>query len=308
MQDSTSYSRGWRAQLSASAKQRMIELHRTSFWRCAGRGLVAHAIILAALLFFGITQQAHPAIAWAALVPIGLLVAREQRVLELLVHNAAHSNWTRNRKLNDIAATWIAALPGMNSVASYRASHNVHHKEYGSSVDPDRVGFAVLGRLDLTKPWAAAGWMLRYAVQYYRMIGSAPLLVAGFLAWHACFYILPMASVLGIGGALLTWLAGFLLPMMVILQVLRAIAESEEHDYALGSTEFETTISNGGPMHHLFFHPWNDNYHLLHHLYPAMPQFNHVAANRILREEDPNYVKRPLRLQVHGAPVYESRA
>ena len=297
------YPRGYSARLDAAAAKTLKDLHKTRVERMIGRALATHAIIAALMLAFCWLLSVNVAVALLLVLPASVLVAREQRVLELLVHNASHRNWSRNRLLNDIAATMLAGLPMASAISAYWDSHRIHHSEFGSSRDPDRAGFEFLGPLDLADKRGAARWLVRYAIQYYRAIGSSPVYLAGLLAWHIVFYIAPLALLVGTTAAIGAWAALWLLPMLTTLSALRAIAEREEHEYGNGPTEFSATCNNLGPAHRLLFHPWHDHYHLLHHLYPGIPQYNHKQAHRLLMARDPAYRDCPVRLAILGAPV-----
>ena len=297
------FPRGYRAQLGPVAARRLKELHVTQFWRPAGRALATHACAYTLMLAFCWLAAINLALALLLALPAAILMAREMRVLELLVHNASHRNWTRNRPLNDIASALLCGLPMASSIDAYWESHRVHHHEFGSTKDPDRAGFEFLGPLDLVDKRATAKWLVRYAIQYYLAIGASPKFLAASLTWHCAVYILPLSLIAGPALALGAWAALWLFPMLTFLSALRAIAEREEHDYELGTTEFTATFTNIGRAHRILFHPWNDHYHLLHHLYAGMPQFNHVEAHALLMEHDPEYRKCRARIAILGAPV-----
>lgn len=266
------------------------------------RAALAHAIIFTAMCAFALSVE-NPA-CWLTVGAVSLLlVAREQRVLELLVHDASHRNWTRDRAKNDRVSLLVAGMPIASDVAAYWDSHRVHHHEYGSPRDPDWIRFFAAGRPDIGKTWAAARWMLRYAIGYYRTIGSSPKVLARFFLWHAVAYMAPLSLFFGLTDAAIAWCAVWLVSMLTSLPILRAIAELEEHNYSAGATEFETTYTNLGLWHTLLIHPWFDEYHLIHHLYPGIPQFRHPEAHRLLIENDPGYRKLRIRRKILGEPL-----
>ena len=61
-----------------------------------------------------------PALLW---IPINLavlvVIARSQRALECLTHEASHYNWSRNPKLNDLVANMLSAIPVFSTVESF---------------------------------------------------------------------------------------------------------------------------------------------------------------------------------------------
>jgi fatty acid desaturase len=235
------------------------------------------------------------------------VIGRQQRGLELMVHDASHGAWHRsNRWLNNALANIIVAYPVLSSVEAYWASHRIHHGQYGSHIDPCRQRFAAMGlpHLDLSTRWkiamAVVSWLPSYNAAYYKEIGSQELRQwAHFGAWHGIVFIIPAAiffwSYLGhepVGAgalAFLVWVFFWMLPALVFLPVIRSIAESEEHDYDRGQTEFETTYTNNGWLHRLLFHPKKDAFHLIHHMFPNIPERKHQRVHEVLMEHDKKY-------------------
>ena len=177
---------------------------------------------------------------------------------------------------------------------AYGQGHNLpHHKGYGSPSDPDLARYQAHGIED----WNRSAWgpyvhglvvrLPRYVGSYYRAIGSTPRVVATFLGFHGAFFILPLAVLFTPGLALAWWGSFWLMAMLGPLQVLRLIAESEEHVYWRGETEFDTTVTNLGWLHRWLIHPYQDGYHLLHHLFPSIPEFRHKRFHQRLCELDP---------------------
>jgi fatty acid desaturase len=252
----------------------------------------------------------------AALVVYLLILifnARQIRALELLVHDGGHKNWWRSSTAwNNRLTNWFAGYWVCSDVKAYAKGHNgPHHGRFGSSVDPDLARYRELG----IEAWDRSALLPylqdllhrlpRYVGSYYRAIGSTPKILAKFIGFHVVFCIMPLAVGFTTPGmALVLWGGFWLLAMLGPLQVLRLIAESEEHVYQHGETEFDATVSNLGWLHHWLIHPYQDGYHLLHHLFPAIPEFRHKRFHRLLRTLDPiNYGSRYLcRMQVVQEP------
>ena len=234
------------------------------------------------------------------------LIARQQRGLELMVHDASHKAWNRAKPThNNWWANLLVAYPVLSTVQAYWKSHVVHHGRYGSHLDPCRQRFQNMGLvgLDLSTSWkimrAVLRWLPQYNREYYQEIGSLSLSMWGrWAAWHTCVFLLPQAITFlvladySLGVALLVsvflWVIFWMIPATSALTVLRSIAEAEEHDYERGNTEFETTFTNDGPWH-WYFHPKNDRYHLVHHMFPAIPERVHHKVHKLLMEHDPKY-------------------
>jgi fatty acid desaturase len=235
------------------------------------------------------------------------LIARQQRCLELMVHDASHRCWHGNSaRLNNLAANLLVAFPMLSHVERYWRSHRVHHGTYGSDEDPCRRRFRTMGAgdIDLSTHWKLIGAVLRrlprYNMAYYREIGSLSARQWGlFLLWHLLVFVAPLwiglAAAIPAGAypalsiALLAWILVWVVPATVFLPVLRSVAEMEEHDYDLAETEFGTTFTNTGWWHKALIHPRNDAYHLLHHMFPKIPERVHHRVHRLLMAHDPQY-------------------
>lgn len=283
--------------LPEKVRQELKSLEATSLSASIMAAIGGYSVIIASVLITHWVWQTNPiwgAIAYAAAI---LIVARQQRVLELMVHDASHWSWQRqNRSLNDKLADAIVATPSMSTVSGYRRSHFIHHGQFAGDLDPCRKRFAEmgLGLVDLSTRWAITKavlrWLPQYNLAYYKEIGSKSLrILASWAAWHGLVFVAPAAILLGIADAAVLWMMCWLLPSLVVLPVIRSIAEAEEHDYGRGETEFEATFTNNGLLHHILWHPWNDAYHQIHHMFPNISQRHHHKVHRLLMEHDPIY-------------------
>lgn len=79
--------------------------------------------------------------------------------------------------------------------------------------------------------------------------------------------------------------------MFIILPIIRSIAEYDEHNYTKNKNLFDTTFNNLSMIDFLIFHPAGDGYHIIHHLFPAIPWWNQRAAHFYLLKNDENYLK-----------------
>ncbi len=254
-------------------------------------------------------------VAWGVVAYlVGLaLIARQMRGIELMVHDASHWAWDRDNKArNDVLADYFVAYPTMGTTHAYRRGHFIHHGTFAGEQDPCKRRFAEmgLGDVDLSTKWKIAAavlrWLPSYNMTYYTEIGSkSRATLFRWAAWHGVVLLVPMTLIFGFAQALTYWLLFWIVPMLVSLPVLRSIAEAEEHDYEHGETEFESTYTNDGFIHHLLWHPWNDGYHQIHHLYPNISARHHHTVHFLLMKHDPIYRKSPMRYatlqQVHAA-------
>lgn len=256
----------------------------------------------------------------AVLYPVTLvLIARQLRGLEALVHEGSHYNLTRRKRLNDWLVNLAAAYPVFQDVKKFRESHLVHHELLGHEHDPCRIRFFELGwdELDRTSARrflvAVVHKLWAYSASWWRLIGSnLPALAAGTI-WHLIAFILPLALLVSVGVAggagpaelLLrgawVWLAYVGVAFVLVLPPMRFIAEAAKHDYEEGTTTVTGTFSNIGPIHWLL-HPHGDGFHLLHHLDPSIPHHRLKVVHRWLMENDPEYASGRTRHHVLEAP------
>ena len=235
---------------------------------------------------------------WAAALaaPVTLTIAgRAMRGLECLVHEASHYNLTRRRRLNDAIANVLCAWSVLSEVQQYRTSHMIHHRSFGHADDPDRVRNLRLMLEDFDRSSLAAltvGAVRRivpYVPGWWWAIGLDGGTGAKFVAWHVMALWLPLAVLLGPAQAAVFWGLAWGGPGFFALPVIRFIAEAAEHDYLpddADATIFTRTWSNIGAIHRIVFHPHNDGYHAVHHLYPSVPHHKLHRVHRLLAERD----------------------
>lgn len=244
---------------------------------------------------------------WGLALPVQLIailvVARNLRALECLVHEASHLNWNRDKAKNDFWANVICALPLFSTVERYRSQHSSHHRYFATTKDPDffRYQEAKFDDLDRTRilgfTRGIADIVVDYSRLWWRTIGSDRSVLLMGLIWHTVVFLLPLLMIMDGEWEKVLCIWGFyiLIPLLIVLPVLRCIGEAAEHRYKSGEDIFDMTVSNVGLIHAFFFHPHNDGYHLLHHLLPNIPFYRLKKADRFLRVFDAeNYGARNL--------------
>jgi fatty acid desaturase len=218
----------------------------------------------------------------------GAVIARQQRGLELLVHDGSHRAWYRkNPKVNDFLTNVLAAYPSFTDVAQYWVFHKIHHADYGSEQDPCKRRFESMR--SAFEPGGLLPTMVSYATGWYREAARKPAALVRAAAWHLCVFLIPLGMALGWSTALIAWALFWLIPQFAFLPWLRFIAELEEHDYSDGQTESSGTYTNVGWLHTWIVHPLKDGYHLIHHAFPSVPQWKHKALHKLLMEVSPKY-------------------
>ena len=267
--------------------------------------LIAAAIALALLTW--------PS-AW--IVPAIVAIGIAQHGLFILAHEAAHYRLFANRRANDLAGRGLGIVSGI-SMCTYRVTHRLHHNNLYSEEDPDTAihGGYPRGRgylldklvrdllgLNAWKTYAyffgapAINDDTRRAIR--PLDDTSPELRAAARRdrwWVVGFHLAaPLVAWLA-GGvpALAAWLLLWVLPLLTVLQPILRLRAILEHGAVsdLGSplTAARTNRSWGTPLNRLagaVLFPHHVNYHLEHHLYPAVPHYHLPRLHRLLCEKD----------------------
>lgn len=237
-------------------------------------------------------------VAWV-MVPAVLIVATQQHAMFVLAHEAAHYRLFPNRRCNDVVGRLLAACAGL-SMCAYRVVHRLHHNHLYGERDPDIAlhggyprGKAYLVRKLMADVLGLTAWKtyryflgspaanavtgkaqrplddtsaaLRQAARADRWLVAAvqvglPLAAGLFFGWY------------GFAMYLLLWV----LPAVTLLQAILRLRAICEHG-APAATDSplraaRTTLA--GPVLRLILFPHHVNYHVEHHLYPAVPHYH----------------------------------
>jgi len=234
-------------------------------------------------------------------VPVVVLIASRQQACFVLAHDAAHYRLFTARWLNDLVGRLVATPVGI-SMCTYRVVHRLHHNHLYQKQDPDIPlhGGYPRGRAYLLKKLARDLTGLTAYKTYAYFFGApainddadganrplndtSPALrqaarrdrwfVAGF---HLAAPVVAIASGYG-----LAYLVLWLLPLVTVLQAILRFRAILEHG-AVGdlSSPLTAARTNLGPawLRWLLF-PHQVNYHIEHHLYPAIPHYHLPACH-----------------------------
>jgi fatty acid desaturase len=237
----------------------------------------------------------HPLPALLAVVFIGT----QQHAMFVLVHEAAHYRLFRNRTLNDAVGRLLGTVTGI-SMCSYRVVHRLHHNDLYGQNDPDIAlhGGYPRGRAYLLRKLAGdlSGFNAWKTFHYFfgnpalnaqtgaalrPLDDTAPALRRaarrdrwGVVAFHAGAPAAMFA--LGGGSALAVYMVLWLLPIATVVQAILRVRAILEHGAVRDtSSPFTAARTNlAGPLARLFLFPHHVNYHIEHHLFPAVPHYH----------------------------------
>ena len=226
-------------------------------------GLIAAAIALALLTW--------PS-AW--IVPAVAAIGIAQHGLFILAHEAAHYRLFANRTANDLVGRAVGMTGGV-SMCTYRVTHRLHHNNLYSEEDPDTAihGGYPRGR----------GYLLDKLLRD----------LAGLNAWKTFAYFFGAPAINADTQRAIRPLddtsPSCALTVLQPVLRLRAILEhGAVEDLGSPLTAARTNRTWGAPLNLLAratLFPHHVNYHLEHHLYPAVPHYHLPRLHRILRDK-----------------------
>ncbi len=251
------------------------------------QGLGVHILTGACLAAASSLMTSDSVWAIPAIVVSALVLAPGWRGLENLIHGAAHCDIGGkpgyggvSRKANDAIGNALFAAPLMQDVKAFRDNHNSpHHGGFDGDRDPCRTRMEAHPETREDKLPSAGVTVTRLPHElsgFYRTVGSESGFTLRALAWHLAVYILPFAAIFGLTTAFVAWIGLFSILFSLTLPLVRAVAESGEHDYrqsARGLSVAERTFSHHGVGNELC-HLFGDAHHVEHHLFSDVPQYN----------------------------------
>jgi len=230
------------------------------------------------------------------------IIGSRQHALLSLMHESAHFRLFKSRFWNDAIGNLFAAYPIFWDMYGYRENHFQHHKYVNTEKDPDwqrkvdhpdwkfpnskdyvrrlfaryLYGFALLENFRFSLVMSG-----HWPAQKLQRKGQIPTLLQKLLYYGA------IVGALAYAGALTEFAVYWLIPYYFIfpfIQKFRSIAEHFALPYTHELNQTRNVITN--PIEAFFFGPHNLNYHLDHHLFPTVPNYNLPAFNKILKQHD----------------------
>ena len=236
------------------------------------------------------------------LLPLALLmIGSRQRALATLLHEAAHGALCRSKRLERFLGTWCAGYLIFQTWGSYKRSHTLdhHHKLGDPEQDPDYRYYRQSGVFETrSRLHFAMAYLIRPLFCLNAPASLRYLLVnrlvlnrntSELVAVLVCQGLLAATLTVAVGpeGYLLYWL----LPYLTTFQALTWFIELAEHYpiVAHAQSNLQATRNRfSHPLEHFFTGMHGENFHLVHHLFPAIPYWNLKNAHRVLLG-DPSY-------------------
>ena len=287
----------------------LASLTELNDWRSLAAVTLTGGIIAVAMAFAVVVWPSP----WVALAVV--IIGIEQHALFILAHESAHYRLFRSRLLNDALGRAIGMTSGI-SMCTYRVIHRLHHNNLYTEEDPDTAihggyprGVAYLWKklaqdlaglnawktfayffgapainaatnralrpLDDTSPaLRAAARKDRWAVLTLQL--GAPLAAFSFAGAHG----------------LTLYLVLWVLPLVTVLQPILRLRAIAEHGGVTDLTSPLTAArcnrtcgSAANLIGRALLFPHHVNYHLEHHLYPAVPHYRLAELHRLLQSK-----------------------
>lgn len=236
---------------------------------------------------------------WCYMVclPFYLLAAASLHGISLFTHEGVHSVLSSNPHWNRLLSI-LCALPVLQNYSAYKVLHLKHHKYLGIEGDPDHY-----------KNYTQWNWLV-FAMHWGRLLLGYPAYImaipilgfrqgnVGQRVWIGIEVVLLGLIVTAVVRSPIPTdllIHGWLIPMLLINTMvnIRGMSQhtllEQESDVIRGT---RTILTN--PVTRFFM--CNENYHLEHHLYPAVPWYNLPRLHQEIKDE----------LALRGAPYIPS--
>lgn len=229
-----------------------------------------------------------------------LIIGARMHALAILMHDASHFRFMKNRKWNDTLTNFTIMYPIFSSVAKYRLNHLRHHRHLNTEHDPDWV--AKLGRREFTFPKSRQEFILSLLSYFFLyqgirdglwLIGRINKTISDtgkkvenktpyFIFLIVLFTILTLTG--GWTYYLLFWIVPFL-STFFMFQYIRSVAEH------FGELAYENDLNSTRTVktnlfEQFFIAPHNVGFHLEHHLYPGVPFYNLPKLHKALMQNE----------------------
>lgn len=220
--------------------------------------------------------------------------------LAVLMHDATHYRFLKNRTWNDLLSNLFTMYPIFSSIEKYRKNHLAHHQNLNTEEDPDWV--AKLGKRAFTFP--------KSRMEFFGMLTSYLILYQGVMdmLWFlkrfggndkkeaqkpkdtivkVAFYLVLFGTISWLGiwkYYLLFWIVPYL-STFFMFQYIRSVAEH------FGGLTYDSLLSatrtvKPALLERFFISPHHVGYHLEHHLYPGVPYYHLPKLHKLLRQQE----------------------
>jgi len=239
---------------------------------------------------------------WLVYAVAIVVIATRQHALGVLLHDASHYRVFTNRQANEFVSNVACALPVAVIVSRYRAEHTLHHRHSNTEKDPYWLIFQSNPR-DWRwpkRPLSALTVLVKDffglnshvatrefsnwspAKNHFGESGSPVPLSRGDRA-TAYLFVASLIVALWLTNGWVNFAILWILPFLTISQFLvRVRTIAEHHGLPEDSGTDATRHVDPSFWEALSIAPLNVNCHLVHHIFPSIPQYNLPEMTNIL--------------------------
>lgn len=216
-----------------------------------------------------------------------MLIANRQHGLLILMHDASHFRFSRNRKLNDMVAELFTAWPLFIRMLAYRERHLAHHKHTNTALDPDfRSERYPQKRGQILKMLIRDALALNTLEQFREIKRLSVQTSVSYKRFRLLFYVVLFSGITLLGvwpEFLMYWIVPAFTWLKVCLR-LRSVADHTGLQAKPAPFDTRTVVPN--LFDRLFLAPHSSSYHFGHHNYAAVPCYNLKKLHALLMKSD----------------------
>jgi fatty acid desaturase len=246
---------------------------------------------------FGVTCFFRQPWVWAA---CAAAVLTRQHALLVLMHDASHFRLLPSKRWNDWVSDLFLAYPFGITTDGFRRGHLGHHRFLGTDRDPEWV--LRHGKDDWQFPMRPGKFVSLFARMisgkgvldivrnlrmYDQLPSTGPIQRSRAQGVARVVYYLAMAALIW----RLHWgrqvLVLWSIPEYIFLPAIMRLRSIADHHGLEGETLLNSARDyHPGWLSRLLFFPHYAHYHLVHHLYPAIPFYHLPLAQQALAKEE----------------------
>jgi fatty acid desaturase len=302
-----------RREMLAEIRQLCAPDNVTNWFVLGAEYLFLSAVVAACVAAFHWVTGNGYSLWWMApiyLASIFAIGAWTQNRLAVLIHESSHFMLFRNRVLNDLAGNLLVAFPLFGALSNYRAGHWTHHRHVNDpDHDPD------LMRLQRHQPREFPVGKWRFLIEYV-VLQTLPHRALSYLKGRAAYVARPVGKLTSVKNAevisrplfrtlrigyvvallaILTWFGWWphyillwVVPMVTLYPAVLFLREIAHHGNYPDNGDFTNSRAYEGYwLEREVFFPFNEQNHVLHHMFPTIPWHKSRAAHAVMMRYRP---------------------
>ncbi|MCG8416240.1 MAG: fatty acid desaturase family protein [Pseudomonadales bacterium] len=271
---------------------------------CRRSDLLAWVTVLG---HWGIIALAFTLVAWQpnilTVVLALVILGGRQLGCGALMHECGHGSLFANKKLNRFVGEWLGAAPVLYRLDDYMTSHLKHHREIGNQEDPDlhryerypvskhalrrKLWRDITGQTTwkITKGQLFANGILYRDENGRQRFSFKNLLVRWYRPVFSNLVLFSVLAALGYPLLYLLWVAAYFSTYMVCSRIRNLAEHAAVPDLTSMDPLKNTRTTIPRWWERFTFAPNSVNYHLEHHLVPAIPKYRLADFHQALKRK-----------------------